>query len=91
MNAHASEFGSLIGNQNQLCGDAEQRYEAAKQKAAEKDCDPAVYANPSSFYQKRHKNTPKTVSTFMYMRLWWLHAINLCRDLISRNPLRGSL
>lgn len=37
MNAHASEFGSLIGNQNQLCGDAEQRYEAAKQKAAEKE------------------------------------------------------
>ena len=28
MNAHASEFGSLIGNQNQLCGDAEQRFEA---------------------------------------------------------------
>ena len=37
MNAHASEFGSLIGNQNQLCGDAEQRFEAAKRKAAEKE------------------------------------------------------
>lgn len=48
MNAHASEFGSLIGNQNQLCGDAEQRYEAAKQKAARKRSCPGCYGEQSN-------------------------------------------
>ena len=39
MNAHASEFGSLIGNQNQLCGDAEQRYRSSKAESSrERSC-----------------------------------------------------
>lgn len=88
MNAHASEFGSLIGNQNQLCGDAEQRYEAAKQKAAEKEA--ARDANEKYLPSEKFRETAdKCRETHKTIYSSYAEAKSLCDGMVASHTVNS--